>query len=83
MQHITIEHVRTWHYKKMRHRGELSNGSAALLLYPFWQGYIINMSGYDFRKGHMPPPLLAGARCPDSAFDMPLSTSSNPMSPSY
>jgi hypothetical protein len=22
-----------------------------LSLYPFWPGYIINMSGYDFRKG--------------------------------
>jgi hypothetical protein len=35
--------------------GELSNGSAALPLYPFWPGYIINMSGYDFRKGQVSP----------------------------
>jgi len=38
-------------YKRMRHRGELSTASAALSLYQFWLGYIINMYGYDFRKG--------------------------------
>ena len=53
MRHITIEPARTWPYKRMRHCGELSSASAALSLYPFWLGCIINMSGYDFRKGHL------------------------------
>jgi hypothetical protein len=39
----------------LRPCGELFNGLAALPLYPFWPGYIINMSGYDFRKGQGPP----------------------------
>ena len=51
MRRITIAPVRTWRYKRMRPCGELFNGLAALSLYPFWPGYIINMSGYDFRKG--------------------------------
>jgi hypothetical protein len=38
-------------HKRMRHCGELSNGLAASSPYPFWPGYIINMSGHDFRKG--------------------------------
>ena len=49
--YYTIEHARTWPYKRMRHCGEPSTESAALSLYPFWPGYTINMSGYDFRKG--------------------------------
>jgi hypothetical protein len=51
MRRITIAPVRTWRYKRMSPCGELFNGLAALSLYPFWPGYIINMSGYDFRKG--------------------------------
>jgi hypothetical protein len=55
MSGITIAPARTWRYKRMRPCGELFNGLAALPLYPFWPGYIINMSGYDFRKGQGPP----------------------------
>jgi len=48
---ITIAHAHTWHCKKMRRWGELFNESAALSLCPFWPAYIINMCGYDYRKG--------------------------------
>ena len=51
MQHITIKHARTWHYRKMRHCAEPSNGLAPLSPFRSWPGCITNMSGYDFRKG--------------------------------
>jgi transposase InsO family protein len=54
----TIVHVRTWLYRKMHPCGEPSNSLAALSPSPLWPGYIINMSGYDFRKGQQ-----AGRAC--------------------
>ena len=51
--HITIRLARIWLYTKMRPYGEPSNGLAELSPSPFWPGYITNMSGYNFRKGHV------------------------------
>ena len=48
---FTIERARTWHYRKMRPCVEQSNGLVPLSLFPSWQGYITNTSGYEFRKG--------------------------------
>ena len=48
---ITINRAHTWHYRKIRRCVERSNGPATLSPRPFWPGYIIDTSGYDFRKG--------------------------------
>jgi hypothetical protein len=41
-------------YRRRRYRGTYkSEFLAALSPSPFWPGYIINTSGYDFRKGQL------------------------------
>jgi hypothetical protein len=51
MRTITIKLAGTWHYRRMRPCVEPSNGLAPLSPFPSWPDYIINTSGYDFRKG--------------------------------
>jgi hypothetical protein len=61
MQRITIRRALTWHYRKMHPCVEQSDSLVPLSLFPSWQGCITNTSGYDFRKGQVPP--LAPAVC--------------------
>ena len=42
-----------FHCRKMRRWVERSNGMAPLPPCPFWRGCIIDMRGYDFRKGQL------------------------------
>ena len=51
MQSITIKHVRTWHYRKMRRYREQFSDAGPLSLRRFCPGCIISTGGYDFRKG--------------------------------
>src|SRR5439155_17737292 len=51
MRRITIRRARTWHYRKMRPCIEQSNGPVSLSPSQSWPDCIINMFGYDFRKG--------------------------------
>jgi hypothetical protein len=48
---ITIKRARIAHSRRMRHSGERSNGSVRSPQSQSWVDYIINTSGYDFRKG--------------------------------
>jgi hypothetical protein len=48
---ITIRRARTWHCRKMRPCTEQSNGLVLLLPFRSWPGCIMNMPGYNFRKG--------------------------------
>ena len=49
--HITIRRARTWHYRRMHRCNGRSSGLAGSPPFLSWPGCIINMSGYDFRKG--------------------------------
>jgi hypothetical protein len=48
---ITIKRARIWLCIKIARSDGRSNGSEGSRLCPIWPGYIINISGYDFRKG--------------------------------
>jgi hypothetical protein len=51
MRCITIKRAPTWHYSKMRRCIDQSSDLAPLSPFRSWLDCIINMSGYDFRKG--------------------------------
>jgi hypothetical protein len=48
---ITIKHAHTGRFAKTRHCGGRSDGRVTLSLSQSWVDYIMNMCGYDFRKG--------------------------------